>query len=378
LTVRQLTLQLPTAGAMPHTWRPAMTVGYGNAPSKLGLARPWGPESAAPAADGTWWFLDTAKHRLAHFDGSGRYLGEQPDPGQPAPSLLHVFRDGSMLAPAGQEVLVSDGTTARRVPLPGAGATSWTYDDGERAYARRVPGDRVRTVRLVDGRPLVETTDWFRTPHGERFLVQITDNELLVDLPDAHGLRLVFTVTSAEHPKAPVLAAVESAADEEGTLHLLVFGSTDEGGAALPLAGYLSIDRDGVPSGLDRMTAMQSTADPGSPAHLHVQPGTTTPSIVVIRSDAVRVYTQPSRFLDCDGLGPGDPLSLDDVSRCSPNDTQALLVTCTTGEYILFDRPGSNDIEGIAGVTPTWRRAHGSDPRYGRTTWAFQHCQETD
>src|SRR4051794_7584847 len=72
LTSRSQSLALPTAGKMLGTWQLAMTIGFGRSPSQLGLADthggkspPWGPESGAPAPDGTWWFLDTNKHRLA-------------------------------------------------------------------------------------------------------------------------------------------------------------------------------------------------------------------------------------------------------------------------------------------------------------------------
>ena len=36
----------------------------------------WTPRTGVQVADGTWWFLDRVKDRLAHFDGNGRYLGQ--------------------------------------------------------------------------------------------------------------------------------------------------------------------------------------------------------------------------------------------------------------------------------------------------------------
>lgn len=35
-----------------------------------------GPEYGAPGPDGTWWFLDAAKARIAHYDSAGRYLDQ--------------------------------------------------------------------------------------------------------------------------------------------------------------------------------------------------------------------------------------------------------------------------------------------------------------
>jgi hypothetical protein len=300
-------LALSTAGKMLGTWQLAMTIGYGGRPSQLGLADthggtspPWGPAAGAPAAAGAWWFLDSNKHRLAHFSDTGAYLGAVPIPGATIPAqFLHVFEDGSILAPFGSraaDTVVSDGTTARRIALPGSEGRYWTYDDGQRAYARRAASGPVATIEVVDGQPVVGKTDWFRTRHGERFSVSINDVRLLVELPDAvPPTRLTFPLSSAEHPNAHVFAVVEYVADAAGTLHLLVYGSTDEGTHSLVLSSYLAIDRKANVSIIDRMATMQSHVDPGSSSHLHIQPGATTPSVVLMGDDALRVYIQRSR-----------------------------------------------------------------------------------
>lgn len=371
-------LALPTAGKMLGTWQPAMTIGYGSRASQLGRTGADG-QASAPAADGTWWFLDSGKQRLAHFSGAGTFLGAVPIPRGALPAqFLHVFQNGAILAPFGSsaaDTVVSDGRVAHRVGLPGSEGRAWTYDDGRRAYARRAATGPVATIEVVDGQPVVGRTDWYMTPQGERFSVSITDVRLLVELPDlVPPTRMAFPLSSAEHPKAHVFAAVEYVADAEGTLHLLVHGSTDEGRKSLVLSAYLAIDRKGFVTTIDRMASMQGG---DSPSHLHLQPGTTMPSLVLAGDDALRVYVQRSRFYDCDSLQPGDVMDLDDVGRCDPDSLSPQRMTCNAGEYVRLDRPGAlHDLEGIFGLTPRWRSATPIDPWYGRTLWAFRHCQE--
>lgn len=64
--------------------------------------------------------------------------------------------------------------------------------------------------------------------------------------------------------------------------------------------------------------------------------------------------------------------------QCDSRKTTSYTVDCAAGIYVRLSRPGRGDIEGITGLTATWRSAEPIDPRYGRTAWQFQHCQESD
>ena len=55
---------------------------YGDGEEELGTALggdmgglDLGPEYGAQAPDGSWWILDAAKRRLAHYSETGEYLG---------------------------------------------------------------------------------------------------------------------------------------------------------------------------------------------------------------------------------------------------------------------------------------------------------------
>lgn len=71
-------LVLPTAlDRMPDTWEERFFIPYGETPDTLGTylggdgeGIQIGPDFGAQAPDGSWWFLDTAKLRLAHFSES--------------------------------------------------------------------------------------------------------------------------------------------------------------------------------------------------------------------------------------------------------------------------------------------------------------------
>ena len=88
-----------------------------------------------------------------------------------------------------------------------------------------------------------------------------------------------------------------------------------------------------------------------------------------------RPVTSSTRYTDCDALAPGDAITFPDLT-CDPDDARQLqTMDCKSGVYVRLTGAPS-DLEGIAGSTPTWRAAEPIDPRYGRTTWAFNNCLE--
>lgn len=92
---------------------------------------------------------------------------------------------------------------------------------------------------------------------------------------------------------------------------------------------------------------------------------------------AYSVVASPSPYPEgaCVALQPGDPI---DGAPPSCPDPPAITSTmdCQAGTYVRIVRLGRVDLEGIIGLTPTWRAAGPIDPRYGRTEWTFQNCQE--
>jgi hypothetical protein len=114
---------------------------------------------------------------------------------------------------------------------------------------------------------------------------------LTVEMPDAANRHLTFRLVYAGDPSIPAYALVEVASGEDGSLFLYLIGGTDnnDGGQ---LAGFLSISPDGVAAPIEPSRNPFSNSDPGSPAHLGSRPGTSTPWLMFIDPDGVRVFTR--------------------------------------------------------------------------------------
>lgn len=74
---------VPTAGETESPWTETMFIPYGTTPETLGTSPGGdtgsldiGPEYGAQTADATWWFLDSAKRRIARFSDMGEYMGQ--------------------------------------------------------------------------------------------------------------------------------------------------------------------------------------------------------------------------------------------------------------------------------------------------------------
>jgi hypothetical protein len=82
-------------------------------------------------------------------------------------------------------------------------------------------------------------------------------------------------------------------------------------------------------------------------------------------------------FSDCNALQPGDDLDYGSLN-CNADQVVVRTIDCSTGIYVHLGRGNNGDLEGITGVTPTWRAAEPVDPRYGRTPYAFHNCFEEE
>ncbi|MDH4277887.1 MAG: hypothetical protein OEW83_07365 [Acidimicrobiia bacterium] len=255
------------------------------------------------APDGSWWILDGPKKRLAHFSASGSYLGAVAVPTEYLTNgqyfqyqLPRVLDDGALVASR----LGGDSTTLLR--LDGGDLSLVTIpanvgvrtDDGTTLYGFGVGDDGERDVLTAVDPETGEasTVDWFRTRAGTRYRVEINNGLLRIELPDSPDRRtLVFRLALAGKPQLPAHALVEVASGDDGTLFLYLIGGTDTGEGG-QLAGLLTISPDGVASPVEPTPNPFTTADPGSPAHLGVRPGTSKPTLMIIGTDGVRVFAK--------------------------------------------------------------------------------------
>ncbi len=296
---------LPVAvGEMPATWSEVFLIPYGDTPDTLGTSLAGdgegfqlGPDYGAQAPDGTWWFLDAAKQRMAHFGDDGEFIDAVEVPTELLTDGLYfqfqlprVLDDGSLIA---NRLGVADTTILRlyegdfettlldRQFIPRS-------DDGVLLYGFDL--EDTSTPLMFDlATGTAAQTEWFQARNGNRYRITAAPGELTVSLPDATPpIEHTLTFEAAEVGGSAFLA-LEVASGEDGTLHLFILGFPERD-ESLQLAGYLTIGSNGALGPLEPMRDPFTPADPGSPAHLGVRPGTSAPWIMFIDEDGVRVF----------------------------------------------------------------------------------------
>lgn len=294
-------LVVPAAvDAMPETWRESFAVAYGPGLKQLGTSRGgeggvlhYGPEYGAPAPDGSWWFLDVAKRRLAHFSSSGAFLeGVQVPPRLLVDGryfqwqLPHVLADGTLvafrLAVGGGAMLRLRAGVLDEIPL--TEMFTPTYDDGTLLYGVVVGGAPLAVLDPATGE--VEPTSTYRFPSGAAFTLDddFDHGELQVDTATAS--RTLFLVTASG---AVAQVAMQIRAGAGDSLHLFLVGAGDDD-PSTQLAGYTRVDPSGEVTSPEALTSPFSKADLGSPAQLAIAPGDPTPMLVYVLADGVHVY----------------------------------------------------------------------------------------
>jgi hypothetical protein len=275
---------------------------YGEGDSGLGTSPGgdgglmFGPEYGTQTTDGTWWFLDAAKLRIAHFDGNGTYLDQIPMP----PDLLvqgiyfqyqmpQAMDDGSIaLSGFDQPLLrIADGTvTGTRVD----GSVSWPTTDGTSLFGFAAEDGAL--IALDPDDPVIQPVDWFLARDGNRYRVTVSGDRVIVELPDGPvAMTRTIEMRYSEDPTVIAHAGIEVETGVDGTLFILFYGAP-ESDESLGVGGILSISPDGIVSEVEQIADPFSPSDPGSPAHLGITPGSSTPWYMVVGEDGVRVYTR--------------------------------------------------------------------------------------
>lgn len=274
---------------------------YGEGPERLGTSPggdglTLGPEYGTQTGDGTWWFMDAGKLRIARYSEDGSYLDEFQLPPEVLVAgqyfqfqnpialddgrvLASGFRDGdvSAILTVTPDEIIS--TTLDR-------ADSWLTTDGLSLFGFSSADG---SLAVLDPEVMVATsTEWFLTRAGDRYMVSIDGSDVLVTLPD-QNLTKTLQLRFSEDPSVMANAGIEVETGVDGTIFILFYGSpaSDE---SLGIGGFVSIGPDGTVSGSEPVIDPFTPADPGSPSRLGVTPGTNNPWIMVIAEDGVHVY----------------------------------------------------------------------------------------
>jgi hypothetical protein len=290
----------PAASEIPDKWGLVLTIPYGVDEALLGSAPGGdnlmlGPDYGAQAPDGTWWFMDAAKDRLAHYDVAGSYLESVYLPEDYLVDgvyfqyqLPRVLADGSLIAArfdeTSTEFLIASGGDLRKVSV--AGTQLPRGDDGSTIFGFDFDGASWSfNPETEDWRPI----EWFRAQTGARYQIGVTEDGVAVAMPDI-GVEQIMPLKSTIGP-GRVHATMEVAVGADGVIHLFFVGIS-ESDESTQLAGYASIAADGTPSPMEPMVDPFTSADPGSPSHLGVAYGNSTPYFMVIGHDGVEVYAR--------------------------------------------------------------------------------------
>jgi hypothetical protein len=266
----------------------------GTSPGGEGLM--WGPEYGSQTTDGDWWFLDAAKLRIAHYSADGTYLDDIPMPADLLVSGQYFQYQMPQALDDGTVVVSGHGQKLIRISAAGvtgvsvAGSIPWVTTDGAFLYGFRPEGNAM--VRLDPDDTVIEPVEWFTARNGNRYRVTVDGDEILVELPDAptpatRTLQMRFS----EEPDVIAFAGIEVETGSDGTMFILFYGAP-ESNEQLGVGGFLTISPEGVVGEMERVTNPFTPSDPGSPAHLGVTPGTSTPWLMVVDVDGVRVYTR--------------------------------------------------------------------------------------
>jgi hypothetical protein len=303
-TPAETVVALPTVSALEPPWVELFHIPYGPTETELGSSpggeagsMELGPDYGAQTADGTWWFLDAAKQRLAHYSETGEYLSAVSvtdhlvDGKYFQFQLPHALDDGSVVMTrmgfgTSTMLVLHDGDT-EAVTIPATFSTR--TDDGTNLYGFSDEGD---LLRADPGAGTAEPVDWMLTKAGTRFRITSDGQGLTVELPDGEEApSTIIRFVYADDPTVVAHAGFEVASGVDGSLFLYLYGGTDSGVGG-QLGGFLTISPDGDVAPLEPTRDPFSPSDPGSPAHLGVRPGTSTPWLMFVDPDGVRVFAR--------------------------------------------------------------------------------------
>ena len=267
----------------------------GTSPGGEGLTL--GPEYGTQLSDGSWWFMDAAKRRLAHFDDEGGYLGQ-------VAVLPDVLVDGQYFQ--FQNPIGLDDGTVMASGFRGEASTAllimrdeviteetidetvlWATTDGTHLYGFSAADNA--PASLDPSSVTATDTEWFLARDGSRYMVTVGESEVIVDMPDA-GVTKVLQLRFSEDPQIAASAGIEVQTGVDGSLFILFYGAP-VAGEIFDIGSLVRVSPNGHVGEAEPITTVFTPADPGSPSHLGVTPGTSNPWLMVIGEDGVHVYS---------------------------------------------------------------------------------------
>lgn len=293
------TRYLSQPSSLNSTWKRIAKIGYGTATSKLGTS-PGGknlmlsPDYGVQVPDKTWWYVDAAKLRLAHFSDSGTYLGQVKVPTKYLTQGVYFQWATPFALADGTVVLTSIGASPGLLLLsPSKKLTkvkltrffSPAVTDGHSLYGFDEDG---ASVRVKPKAGAMTSASSFKGQGGRTFSIATAGNHIIVKRP---GVNLRINLLDPTHPTISVHPAIGAVMGANGKLWILVTGIVELSPTnAYDVIGLFSVSSSGAVSAVEPVRTPYSDSDPGSGHHLGIRQGSSRPTLMFIDTDAVRVY----------------------------------------------------------------------------------------
>jgi len=294
---RTLELRLPSS--LGSRWARVARIGYGTSPRKLGTSPGGenlmiGPSYGVQVPNRSWWYLDAAKLRLAHYSNSGTYLGQVKVPRK---YLVRgafqwvnpiALADGTVVASSDSIdspalLLMSPSHRFNRVRLNRF--VNVVVTDGHSLYGFDENG---KSVRVKPRTGTITTVTNFKGQGGRTFRISIGTSRINVVRP---GVNLRLNLVDPAHPGLPVYPRVEAAMGADGKLWILATGVVEVTPTeAHDVIGLFTVSRSGAVSAVEPVRTPYSDSDPGDGHRLGIRLGASRPWLMFIDTDAVRVY----------------------------------------------------------------------------------------
>jgi hypothetical protein len=293
------TLHLSQPISLNSSWKRIAKIGYGTAASKLGTSPGGenlmlGPDYGVQVPNKTWWYLDAAKLRLAHYSDSGAYLGQVKVPTKYLAQGIYFQWANPFALTDGTVVLTSNGASPALLLLSPAkkltrvGLSRFfgpVVTDGHSLYGFDENGVSVRVKPRTGA---ITTVSNFKGQGGRTFAITAASDHLTVKRP---GVNLRINLVDPAHPTLPVHPAVEAVMAANGKLWILATGIVEVSlSNTYDVSGLFSISPTGAVSAVEPVRTLYSDSDPGSGHHLGIRQGSSRPTLMFIDTDAVRVY----------------------------------------------------------------------------------------
>ncbi len=294
-----VTRHLSPPSSLNTSWKRIAKIGYGTAASKLGTSPGGdnlmiGPDYGVQVPNKTWWYLDAAKLRLAHYSDTGGYLGQVKISTKYLAQGIYFQWANPFALADGTVVLTSNGASPAllllspkkkltKVNLPRFFGPVVT--DGHSLYGFDEDGVPVRVKPRTGA---MTTVSSFKGQGARSFSISAAGDHLTIKRP---GVNLRINLIDPAHPTLAVHPAVEAVMAANGKLWILATGIAEiSPGDAYDVVGLFSVSPSGSVSAIEPVRKLYSDSDPGSGHHLGIRQGSSRPTLMFIDTDAVRVY----------------------------------------------------------------------------------------